>query len=61
MGKSVCKIVKAFFFYNGHMLKEINKTFIMLISKLENLKSINHFKPISLCNICYKNYSQNIG
>ena len=43
------------FFYNGHMLKEINKTFITLIHE-----SKNHFKrqitlnQISLCNVCYK-------
>ena len=53
VGKSVCKMVKAFF-YNGHMLKEINKTFITLIPKSDDPESTNHFRPISLCNICYK-------
>ena len=46
-------MVKALFF-NGHMLKDINKKFIMLISESDNLGSTNHFRPISLCNICYK-------
>ena len=46
-------MVKAFF-YNGHMLKEINKTFIALIPKSKNLETSNHFKTISLCNVCYK-------
>ena len=36
------------------MFKEINKTFITLIYKFDNPKSTNHFKPFSLCNICYK-------
>lgn len=38
-------------FYDGHMLKEINKTFIILIPKLDSLDSSN---PASLCNVCYK-------
>lgn len=41
-------------FYNGHMLKEINRMLITLIPKSENPKSTNHFRPISLCNIYYK-------
>ena len=53
MGKSVCKMVKTFF-YNGQMLKEINKTFITLIPKSDDPESTNHFRPISLCNICHK-------
>ena len=53
VGKSVCKMIKALFF-NGHMLKDINKTFITLIPKSNNPESTNHFRPISLCNICCK-------
>ena len=53
IGKSVCKMVKALF-YNGHMLKEINRTFITLIPKSDNPKSSNHYKPINLCNVCYQ-------
>ena len=41
-------------FYNGHMLKEINKTFITWIPKFDNIESTNHFRPINLCNVCYK-------
>ena len=46
-------MVKAFFF-NGHMLRDTSKTFITLIPKSDNPGSTNHFRPISLCNICYK-------
>ena len=34
------------------MLKDINKMFITVIPKSDNLESRNHFRPISLCNIC---------
>lgn len=36
------------------MLKEIKKTFIILIPKLLNPDSVNHYRLISLCNISYK-------
>ena len=42
------------FFYNGHMLKKINRSFITLISKLDNLESSNHYRFISLCIVWYK-------
>ena len=36
------------------MFKKINKMLITLILKFDNLESTNDFRPISLCNICYK-------
>ena len=42
------------FFHNGHLLKEINRTFITLIPKLEGLEASHHYRPISLCNVSYK-------
>ena len=53
-------MVKAFC-YNGHMLKEINKTFITLIPKYDSLESTNYFRPISLCNVSYKIIAKILG
>lgn len=36
------------------MLKEINKTYLALIPKSDKLGSLNHYRPISLCNVCHK-------
>ena len=41
------------FFKTGHLLKEINRTFITLIPKIDNLCLTSHYRPISLCStIC---------
>ena len=42
------------FFIRGYMLKEINRSFIALIPKGNNVASVNQFKPFSLCNVLYK-------
>ena len=52
MGRNVCDFVKETFLYRK--LKDVNKTFLVFISKIEKLTFINHFKPISLCNVVYK-------
>lgn len=36
------------------MPKEVNCSLIVLIPKISNPTSVNHFKPISLCNVVYK-------
>lgn len=41
------------FFRTGHLLKEINNSFIVLIPKVKNPSSITQFRPISLCNTIY--------
>lgn len=42
------------FLNSGRILKEINETFIALIPKTNNPSSVDHFRPISLCNVLYK-------
>lgn len=41
-------------FRNGDLTRGTNKSFIVLILKLENAIEFNHFRPISLCNFIYK-------
>uniref|UniRef100_A0A2N9HI48 Reverse transcriptase domain-containing protein n=1 Tax=Fagus sylvatica TaxID=28930 RepID=A0A2N9HI48_FAGSY len=53
VGNSVIKAVRNFFI-TGKMLKEVNKTYIVLIPKILNPSTITHFRPISLCNTIYK-------
>lgn len=48
----VIRVVKSF--ETGKMLKEANRTFITLIPKVENSKSVKDFGPISLCDFVYK-------
>jgi hypothetical protein len=42
------------FFTRGHILTEINHTFITLIPKSDKAAKVNQFRPISLCNTIYK-------
>uniref|UniRef100_A0A803PB82 Reverse transcriptase domain-containing protein n=1 Tax=Cannabis sativa TaxID=3483 RepID=A0A803PB82_CANSA len=53
VGPEVCKLVKEFFDH-GTMSRQINHTFICLIPKENNASSFDKFRPISLCNFCYK-------
>lgn len=46
------------FFHSGQMLRELNITHITLILKLINPDSVNHYRPISLCNITYETISK---
>ena len=43
------------------MLKELNKTFIIVIPKRKDTKVLNEFRPISLCNVAYKLISKIIS
>jgi len=42
------------FFRNNHFLKEQNHTFLALILMKLGASSVQHYCPISLCNIIYK-------
>ena len=42
------------FFLNGKILKEINHTFIALISKSNTPSQTSHYRPISVCSTIYK-------
>ena len=46
---------------SGTLLKSINHTFISLIPKVNNPKSVSEFRPISLCNMLYKIISKVIA
>ncbi|GKE84506.1 aspartic peptidase, partial [Tanacetum coccineum] len=53
VGHDICKAVGDFF-TNGQILKEINHTFIALISKVSTPLRINDYRPMSCCNVIYK-------
>lgn len=53
VGPAICDMVKSFF-SSGFLLKQLNHTFVALIPKTTNLKVVEHFCPISLCNVSYK-------
>ena len=42
------------FFRKGWLLRELNHTYITLIPKVQGAHNFNKFRPISLCNVCYK-------
>ncbi|PKI36129.1 hypothetical protein CRG98_043481 [Punica granatum] len=56
----ICSAVKSFF-NSGFMLKEWNNTFISLIPKCQGASIFKDFRPISLCNVCYKIISKIIA
>jgi hypothetical protein len=53
VGSQVIFVVQSFF-RDGWMLREFNQTFITLIPKKHGACNFNQFRPISLCNFCYK-------
>ena len=53
VGDSVIKAIQSFFVF-GHMLTEVNNSLIVLIPKTNAPSVVNHYRPISLCNVVYK-------
>ncbi|KAL0406033.1 UNVERIFIED_CONTAM: hypothetical protein Slati_3917200 [Sesamum latifolium] len=53
VGEDFCQAVLEFF-NNGHLLKQLNATFITLIPKLQLPVKVADFRPISCCNVVYK-------
>ncbi|KAK1301682.1 hypothetical protein QJS10_CPB12g00917 [Acorus calamus] len=46
------------FFSNGQLLRQVNHSFIALIPKTMNVDSLDHYRPISLCNTLYKIFTK---
>jgi len=60
VGNEVTNVVLDFF-HTGHMVSDINYTYIVLIPKVRKPEKMANFRPISLCNVIYKirdNYSK---
>ena len=53
VGMSIFEAVSSFFM-SGKLLKEVNHTFLALISKVSNSFNLADFRPISCCNVLYK-------
>ncbi|XP_021839984.1 uncharacterized protein [Spinacia oleracea] len=53
VGDHVIQAVQ-FFFAHGFMLKNWNRTFLILLPKVLHPESVSQFRPIGLCNVIYK-------
>ena len=53
VGDSVIRAIQHFF-ATGFMLKEWNRTLLILVPKCDPPEEVNHLRPISLCNVVYK-------
>ncbi|XP_021762917.1 uncharacterized protein LOC110727647 [Chenopodium quinoa] len=43
-----------YFFARGYMLKDWNRTFLVLLAKVDHPDNPSQFRPIGLCNVLYK-------
>ena len=46
---------------SGTLPHPVNHTFITLIPKVDNPEYVHQYRPISLCNVLYKNFSKVIA
>lgn len=53
IGGDVIEAVNCFF-ESGRMPREVNRTYIVLIPKVDNPTKITQWRPIALCNVLYK-------
>lgn len=53
VGDDTCRICLQYL-NGGLSIRDINKTLIVLISKVRDPRSMKDFRPISLCNVIYK-------
>lgn len=53
VGASVVSGIQQFF-NSGFLLKEWNHSLLIMIPKVANPQTVNHMRPISLCNTIYK-------
>jgi hypothetical protein len=60
IGKDILKVVEESRL-NGHIHAPLNANFIALIPKVDDPKSLEYFRPISLCNNIYKVVSKIIN
>lgn len=52
-GNPIGAMVRSFF-HSGHRLKEINRSYIALVPKVEAPERVSHYTPNSICNVTYK-------
>lgn len=52
VGKQVTSAIQ-YFFARGYMLKDWNRTFLVLLPKVDHPDNPSQFRPISLCNVLY--------
>ncbi|GJT81127.1 RNA-directed DNA polymerase, eukaryota, reverse transcriptase zinc-binding domain protein [Tanacetum coccineum] len=53
IGDEVCTAIGDFL-KNGHLLKEVNATIIVLMPKSQTPQKVSNIRPISCCNVLYK-------
>ncbi|XP_021743210.1 uncharacterized protein LOC110709306 [Chenopodium quinoa] len=53
VGDQVVNAVQ-FFFAHGYLLKDWNRTFLVLLPKVDHPELVSQFRPIGLCNVLYK-------